>query len=123
MLGFGHRFHKSVGGPDRQIPAHEDADPRVRRLLALADELEWSGVHLRRVREIGRLLYELCRVPINIDGVAAGLLLDMGFASEVVRFGVRDHRTAPEHRSVARRREGAHTESVHGAGDAIGPRV
>lgn len=79
IWGYGHRFHKSVGGPDPQNPMQEDADPRVRRLLRLADELKWPGPHLRRVRELGRLLHERSRVPINIDGIAAGLLLDMGF--------------------------------------------
>jgi len=79
IWGYGHRFHKSVGGPDPQNPMQEDADPRVRRLIRLADELKWPGAHLRRVRELGRLLHERARVPINIDGIAAGLLLDMGF--------------------------------------------
>ena len=82
VWGFGHRFHKSTpdSGPDR--PLHEDADPRVRRLIELADTLGWEGRHLARVREIGRLLCERKGIPINIDGVAAGLLLDMGFAPQ-----------------------------------------
>lgn len=79
VWGFGHRFHKSCGGPDASVPLQEDADPRVRRLIALADELSWNGKHVRRVREIGRLLFERKRIPINIDGIAAGLLLDMRF--------------------------------------------
>lgn len=82
VWGYGHRFHKSVGGPDQTRPLQEDADPRVRSLIQLADQLGWSGRHLRRVRELGRLLHERCRIPINIDGVAAGLLLDMGFAPQ-----------------------------------------
>ncbi|MDX9911571.1 MAG: citrate/2-methylcitrate synthase [Phycisphaerales bacterium] len=82
IWGFGHRFHKSAGGLDPAMPLQEDADPRVRCLIALADDLGWNGRHLRRVREIGRLLHARKRIPINIDGVAAGLLLDMGFSSQ-----------------------------------------
>lgn len=79
IWGYGHRFHKSEPGPDSEAPHHECVDPRVRALVQLADELGWDGRHLASVREIGRLLYQRKRVPINIDGVAAGLLLDMGF--------------------------------------------
>lgn len=79
VWGYGHRFHKSEPGPDAGANHHECADPRVRRLIRLADTLGWRGRHLARVREIGNLLYARKRVPINIDGVAAGLLLDMSF--------------------------------------------
>lgn len=82
IWGFGHRFHKSTGEPDPDRPAQEDADPRVRHLIRFADELGWRGRHLRRVRELGRVLHARKRIPINIDGVAAGLLLDMGFDPE-----------------------------------------
>jgi len=83
IWGYGHRFHRSEPGPPPSATVQEDRDPRVRALLALADELEWRGEHLRRVREIGRALHERKGVPINIDGVAAGLLLDMGFRPEI----------------------------------------
>ncbi|KAA0213914.1 MAG: hypothetical protein DYG94_03470 [Leptolyngbya sp. PLA3] len=83
IWGFGHRFHKSNDGSGRHPDAvdrfHERADPRVRRLIELADQLGWDGPHLRAARDIGRLLYQRKRIPINIDGIAAGLLLDMGF--------------------------------------------
>lgn len=85
VWGFGHRFHKSsrdaaIGGGVDVSAVRELADPRVRRLVEIADELGWAGPHLRAVREIGRKLYERKGVPINIDGLGAGLLLDMGFA-------------------------------------------
>ncbi len=82
VWGFGHRFHKSTGEPDPHRHLQEDADPRVRRLLQMADELGWNGRHLSRVRALGRTLHERKRIPINIDGLAAGLLLDMGFDPE-----------------------------------------
>lgn len=83
LWGFGHRFHKSADAaahPPRALEElQERADPRVRRLLELADELGWAGPHVALVRRLGRLLYERKGVPINIDGLAAALLLDMGF--------------------------------------------
>jgi citrate synthase len=83
LWGFGHRFHKSAGATDLDPKAlerlQEATDPRVRRLIEIADDLGWDGPHLALVRRIGRHLYERKRVPINVDGVAAGLLLDMGF--------------------------------------------
>lgn len=82
VWGYGHRFHKSTGAPEPERSLAEDADPRVRRLLALADDLGWPGRHTATVRRIGSLLHERKRVPINIDGLAAGLLLDMGFRPE-----------------------------------------
>ncbi|MBY0114192.1 MAG: hypothetical protein K2Y21_15360 [Phycisphaerales bacterium] len=82
IWGYGHRFHKSTGEPDPSRSLQEDADPRVRRLIRLADEIGWPGRHTARVREIGRLLHTRKRIPINIDGLAAGLLLDMGFTPE-----------------------------------------
>jgi citrate synthase len=87
LWGFGHRFHKSAGAADLDSKAlerlQEATDPRVRRLLELADGLGWDGPNLALVRRIGRLLYERKRVPINVDGVAAGLLLDMGFDARI----------------------------------------
>ena len=84
VWGYGHRFHKSAAEPGESNAGNvqEDADPRVRALIALADDLGWGGEHLRRVRSIGRALHARKRIPINIDGVAAGLLLDMGFRPE-----------------------------------------
>lgn len=87
LWGFGHRFHKSAPAasidPGTLAELHECTDPRVRRLLEIADELHWSGPNVALVRKLGRLLYERKRVPINVDGVAAGLLLDMGFDTRI----------------------------------------
>ncbi|GJM19829.1 MAG: citryl-CoA lyase [Phycisphaeraceae bacterium] len=86
VWGFGHRFHRSAeseaAGEAGRAPErfHEQADPRVRRLVAMADEIGWEGEHVLAVREIGRELFARKRVPINIDGFGAALLLDMGFA-------------------------------------------
>jgi citrate synthase len=83
IWGFGHRFHKSSDGTGADASTierfQEQADPRVRALTALADELGWDGPHTRAARAIGHALYERKKIPINIDGIGAGLLLDMGF--------------------------------------------
>ena len=87
LWGFGHRFHKSAGAATLEPTAVEQlqecTDPRVRALLRLADELGWQGPHVALVRRLGHLLYARKRVPINVDGVAAGLLLDMRFEPEI----------------------------------------
>ena len=87
LWGFGHRFHKSADAANLDRTSleelHECTDPRVRKLLALADQLQWRGPHTALVRRLGRLLYQRKNVPINVDGVAAGLLLDMGFDPEI----------------------------------------
>jgi citrate synthase len=81
--GFGHRFHRTDTRHD--LPAEqydclaERKDPRVNVLLELADSMQWDGRYLRTVREIGRVLYDKKQIPINVDGVGAGLLLDMSF--------------------------------------------
>ncbi|USN99003.1 MAG: hypothetical protein H6810_12780 [Phycisphaeraceae bacterium] len=83
LWGYGHRFHKTTEDrdlDDRELLAlQECSDPRVRRLVALADELAWEGRYLKIVRAVGHTLFERKQIPINIDGCAAGLLLDMGF--------------------------------------------
>ena len=98
LWGFGHRFHKSAGAADVEPTAiellQEQTDPRVRRLIELADELGWDGPHLKLVRRLGHLLYLRKRVPINVDGIAAGLLLDMGFDSRIAMLFVMLGRTA-----------------------------
>jgi citrate synthase len=88
LWGFGHRFHKSVADAadlDSRALARlqELTDPRVRRLYELVDELGWDGKYTTLVRRLGHLLYVRKRVPINIDGLAAGMLLDMGFDASV----------------------------------------
>jgi len=82
VWGYGHRVHRCATASGLESGGPEASDPRVRKLCALADDLGWDGRHLCRVREVGRLLHERKRIPINIDGLGAGLLLDMGFAPE-----------------------------------------
>jgi citrate synthase len=69
--GFGHRIHTD--------------DPRTKRLLALADELGISGVGVMMARTFEQGLEESMgrRLPLNVDGALAALLVDLGFPPEL----------------------------------------
>ena len=69
--GFGHRIHTD--------------DPRTKRLLALADELGASGDGVTMARAFEIALEESLgrRLPLNVDGALAALLVDLGFPSEL----------------------------------------
>jgi len=69
--GFGHRVHTD--------------DPRTRRLLAVADELGVSGKGVAMARAFEQALAESLgrRLPLNVDGALAALLVDLGFPPEL----------------------------------------
>ena len=69
--GFGHRIHSD--------------DPRTKRLLALADELGVSGEGVALARAFEKGLEESLgrRLPLNVDGTLAALLVDLGFPPEL----------------------------------------
>jgi citrate synthase len=66
--GFGHRYH--------------DADPRARKILELAIGEECLGVHTKLALAIEKNLEEK-NIKLNIDGINAGILSDLGFKPEV----------------------------------------
>jgi citrate synthase len=69
--GFGHRIHTD--------------DPRTKRLLALADELGVSGDGVMMARAFEGALEESLgrRLPLNVDGALAALLVDLDFPPEL----------------------------------------
>lgn len=69
--GFGHRIHTD--------------DPRTKRLLALADELRVSGGGITMARAFENALEKSLgrRLPLNVDGALAALLVDLGFPPEL----------------------------------------
>ena len=69
--GFGHRVHTD--------------DPRTKRLLALADELGASGDGVMMARSFEEALEESLgrRLPLNVDGALAALLVDLDFPPEL----------------------------------------
>lgn len=67
--GFGHRYH--------------DKDPRAVRLLDLAILESAIGPHTKLALVIESILSERKGICLNVDGVNAGLLSDMGFDSQM----------------------------------------
>jgi citrate synthase len=69
--GFGHRVHTD--------------DPRTKRLLVLADEMGISGDGVAMARAFEKGLEESLgrRLPLNVDGALAALLVDLGFPPEL----------------------------------------
>lgn len=71
ISGFGHRFHA--------------ADPRTRRLFALARELGVAGKFVEQAEILAKVLSEKSGkpLPLNADGAIAALLCEMNFPSAV----------------------------------------
>ncbi len=65
MPGFGHRIH------------HED--PRTKRLFELAEELGFSGDHIKFTKVLAEEFARTKPLPINVDGAIAAVISDMGF--------------------------------------------
>jgi citrate synthase len=62
-------------------PLHRKADPRVARLLAVAEETGTTGRHIAIARLIEQKLPEVTGRPLvmNVSGAIAAVLLDAGF--------------------------------------------
>jgi citrate synthase len=70
LAGFGHRVHT--------------ADPRSARLLALASELGLAGDGVQAVRAVEAALAAAGKkLPVNVDGALAALLIDLGLPRAV----------------------------------------
>jgi len=71
VSGYGHLIH--------------DRDPRTTRLYALADDLGLPGSHREMAKAVERALEENSgrKLPTNINGATAAVLLDMGFEPEL----------------------------------------
>jgi len=70
ILGFGHRLYT--------------VDPRTKRLLELAKDLGFYGKYVKFAQEIeSKVSKGLKPLPLNIDGIFAALLLEMGFSPKV----------------------------------------
>jgi len=62
-------------------PLHKQSDPRVGRLLAIADEAGLAGRHVAVARLIEQKLPEVTGKPLvmNVSGAIAAVMLDAGF--------------------------------------------
>lgn len=70
ISGFGHRLYSE--------------DPRTKRLLELAGELGFDGKFVKLAKAIeSELSSGEKKLPLNIDGIIAALLLEMGFSAKV----------------------------------------
>lgn len=63
-------------------PVHRPVDPRAERIFELADERGVSGVHVAFARELRDTLAPL---PLNVAMAIAAVMLDLGFAPDVVK--------------------------------------
>ena len=70
--GYGHRYH--------------DKDPRAVRLLDLAILESSIGPHTKLALVIESILSDRKGICLNVDGVNAGLLSDLGFDSSMKRW-------------------------------------
>lgn len=68
-------------------PQHSGGDPRTERLLAVADALGVTGVHVGLLRQIEQRLPDLVgrSLPINVNGAIAAILLDAEFPSHALK--------------------------------------
>lgn len=67
--GFGHRYH--------------DEDPRARKMVEMAIKDGMVGNHLKLAISLENLLFERKNIKLNIDGVNAALLSDLGFSNDL----------------------------------------
>ena len=67
LPGYGHRLH--------------DVDPRTVRLFEIAEELNFSGRHIKLAKAVQQRFAEVRgkSLPINVDGGIAAVISDMGF--------------------------------------------
>jgi citrate synthase len=66
--GFGHRYH--------------DTDPRALKLIEILNKENYMGIHVKLALAIEKSLFKHKKLRINIDGMNAAILSDMGFSPE-----------------------------------------
>ena len=74
IYGFGHKVYK-------------EADPRTKQLLAICEEEKFESMFITEVLAIEKALEEKKgkKICLNVDGMMAAILLEMGFSSEAGR--------------------------------------
>lgn len=68
-------------------PQHSAGDPRADRLLAIADELGVSGVHVETLRILGKHAPVIIErpLPINVSGAIPAVILDAGWPLDALK--------------------------------------
>ncbi|MAF14010.1 MAG: citryl-CoA lyase [Parcubacteria group bacterium] len=71
IYGFGHKIYK-------------EADPRTQQILKLCQELSYQSKYIDLVQSIETELekQKVKKLPLNVDGVMAAILLEMGFSAK-----------------------------------------
>ena len=71
IFGFGHRVHK------------KNIDPRSKALFDFIDKIGFKGKYILLVKQLDEVLHKRKGIRVNIDGVGAGILLDLGFSESI----------------------------------------
>lgn len=68
-------------------PMHKDGDPRAELLFGIAEQLGIAGAHVQLVRLLDQEIAASVgrRLPVNVTGAVAALLLDLGFPWMAIR--------------------------------------
>jgi citrate synthase len=68
-------------------PQHSGGDPRAHRLLAIADELGVSGIHIETLRALGQHATDIIQrpLPINVSGAIPACILDAGWPLDALK--------------------------------------
>jgi citrate synthase len=68
-------------------PVHKNGDPRTPRLIAIAEEADLRGPHLRLFEAVGRVHPEVLgrQLPLNGAGVCGAALADLGLPVDLLR--------------------------------------
>lgn len=68
-------------------PQHKDGDPRAELLFGVAERLGVAGAHVQLVRLLDQEIKASLgrRLPVNVTGALAALLLDLGFPWQAIR--------------------------------------
>ena len=72
IYGFGHKIYKQE-------------DPRVKVLLKICQELKYTSQHIDKALEIEKTIEQQKdkKICLNIDGLIAAILLEMGFSPNI----------------------------------------
>lgn len=70
IAGFGHKLYTT--------------DPRTERLVTIGKELGFFGKYIKFAQEVEKGL-SAKKLPLNIDGIMAAILLEMGFSTKVAK--------------------------------------
>lgn len=73
---------KNIPGIGHKV--YEDEDPRAKKMLEKADELQVSGKYVEKMLEIQKVFADKkVELVLNVDGAIAGIMSDLGWEPEL----------------------------------------